>query len=234
MSKNNKYFQTFFSGIALSKDGVVRTKAIQDWAEQHKICGKRLVIDILNDMKELGMIEKARVKGMRKLEGWSIKEETEKTNNDIWISTLTKKGTKYETLTQKELKKQLRITIKQYEKDIANKKSPFYKGDLEFGFIHVHYVTMCLKQISRLTLAINSGLFLDKRIKYDLARENIKILEGFLKKILWNFLQHYKERPETYDTFIITMMDFFEGIDPFHDTELSMKNILSSSSTGKA
>jgi len=93
---------------------------------------------------------------------------------------------------------------------------------------------MCLKQISRLTLAINSGLFLDKRIKYDLARENIKILEEFLKKILWNFLQHYKEKPETYDTFIITMMDFFEGIDPFHDTELSMKNILSSSSTGKA
>jgi len=91
MTKNTKYFQTFFSGIALSKDGVVRTKAIQDWAEQHKICGKRLVIDILNDMEELGIIEKARVKGMRKLEGWSIKEETEKTNNDIWISTLTKK-----------------------------------------------------------------------------------------------------------------------------------------------
>ena len=78
MTKNTKYFQTFFSGIALSKDGVVRTKAIQDWAEQHKICGKRLVIDILNDMEELGIIEKARVKGMRKLEGWSIKEETEK------------------------------------------------------------------------------------------------------------------------------------------------------------
>jgi len=204
--------------MALSKVETHRTKDLQEYAENNLGIKKRFTIDILNDMEKMNMIEKSKVKGMRKLQGWRVREELAIPSNDMWTTSVDEKGNQvYDKITQKQLTKELQVMIKGYRKIVADKKSILYENDFIFPIYHFRNVVLCLKWISRLTLAIKSGLFLDNRNKPTWARENIKLFEDFMNKNLSNVAIHYENNDDKYNVFLVTVMNYFEGLNPLED-----------------
>jgi len=220
------YYQTFFTIIAVSKDGIARTKDLQSYATNNEICEKRYVNDILKKMEELGIVKKTRVIGMRKLEGWTINEK--QTNNEVWVTLEDKKGKIFlNKLTQKQLLKSIKEEITDYKKMIGNKKSELHDNEISFAFYHMQKITMMMSWIARLTIARNSGLLLDDVIKITLAKDNIALLEDFIRTMFINCQKHYPQ--ERYDEFLTSMMIYFEQLDPFEGSKYSRQSLISSS-----
>jgi len=128
------------------------------------------------------MIKQAKIKGYKKR--WIINEEKTGDFVDVWATldyTTKKERVQF---TQSELTKAIKFSIKDYEKRITNKKSDLNQ---KFPFGDIIYIVHALSLIARLTLAINSGYFINAKVKTTHAQENIKLLEKFLQKTM---LQH--------------------------------------------
>jgi len=68
--------------------------------------------------------------------------------------------------------------------------------------------------IARLTLAINSGFFINARAKTSYAQENIKLLEKFLQKLCRNMAE---KDSESYGVLMALIYNYFEELNPFED-----------------
>ena len=197
----------FFTKIA--QEGNTSTKELQDWAKKGELLSPRRTISLLQDMKKKGMIKQAKIKGYKKR--WIINEEKIGDFVDIWATLV--KNTKKERIkfTQSELTKSIKYMIKDYEKKIANKKSDVNQ---KFMFAHILHIVHALSWIARLSLAINSGFFINAKAKTTHAQENIKLLEKFLQKLCYNMA---KKDSESYGVIIALIYNYFEELNPFEE-----------------
>lgn len=202
-----KQERIFFTKIA--QEGNTSTTELQVWAEKGGLLSTRRTISLLQDMKKKGMIKQAKIQGHKKR--WIINEEEFGDFVDIWATLV--KNTKKERIqfTQSELTKSIKYMIKDYEKKIANKKSDVNQ---KFMFAHILHIVNALSWIARLSLAINSGFFINAKAKTTHAQENIKLLEKFLRKLCYNMA---KKDSESYGVIIALIYNYFEELNPFEE-----------------
>ena len=214
-----KYFPSVFHLIAFSENSVLSRKEIETQMVNYNICGIRQVTDILSSMVTQGHLVRERLKGMKR-EGYAINEEfISKKAESYIISGLTKKGIpKYTHLTQKELNQDIKLVMKNYKKNVGNKKHSLHKDDVLFFVVHTIFITMALSWIARLTLSIRGGIFHYKVNKITLARKNIELLEEWIELLCFKIQE---KRPEGYDLFLTSMHNYFETLDGFADTPYS-------------
>lgn len=204
LEKNERIF---FTKIAF-EDGI-STKGLQDWAKKEELLSPRRTISLLQDMKKKGMIKQAKIKGYKKR--WIINEEKTGDFVDLWVTldyTTKKERVQF---TQAELTKAIKFSIKDYEKRITNKKSDINQ---KFPFGDIIYIVHALSLIARLTLAINSGYFINAKVKTTHAQENIKLLEKFLQKLCYNMA---KKDEKSYGMLIALIYDYFGELNPFEN-----------------
>jgi len=225
-----KYFNAIFHNIAFSDDLRLTKGELETLTS--KIVGKRLLTDILKEMVDRGYLVRRRVKGRK---GYVINEEisNKKMGESYATIDVTKKGLPiYQKMTQTHLALDIRAEMKHYRRKIGSKKSdmnqPTKEGLQIFFIYHVKWVTMCLSWITRLTLSIDGGVFVDNEKKIGLARKNILLIETFIE-LLCRKIQ--ERNPENYDLFLTFMHDYFERLDPFADTDYSTTTKEPSSST---
>ena len=197
----------FFTKIAYEVG--ISTTELQKWGKKKGILSPRRTSDLLQTMKKKGMIKQAKIKGYKKR--WIINEEKIGGFIDVWV-TLEKKGKReFIRFTQSELTKAIKFVIKDYEKGIANKKSDMNQ---KFPFGDIIYIVHALSWIARLTLATNSGFFINAKVKTTHAQENIKLLEKFLQKLCRNMAE---KDSESYGVLMALIYNYFEELNPFED-----------------
>ena len=204
MEKNERIF---FTKIAF--EGGISTKELQDWAKKQDLLSPRRTITLLQDMKKKGMIKQAKIKGYKKR--WIINEEKTGDLIDVWATldyTAKKERVQF---TQSELTKSIKLMITDYEKRIANKKSDMNQ---KFPFGDIIYIVHALSWIARLTLATNSGFFINAKVKTTHAQENIKLLEEFLRKLCYNLAE---KDEKSYGLLIALIYNYFEELNPFEN-----------------
>jgi len=223
-----KYFLPVFHFIALSEDGILTRKEIEDKMVNQKICQSRQVTKILDAMISKEHLDRDKIRGYKPL-GYVINEEIIKGGNESFVTIgLTKKGKpKVDRLTQTELNKEIKDMIKKYRKEIGNKKSDMNNNDELFYIASVTLITLSLSWISRLVLTVQGGIFGTNSNKITLAGTNILLLEDFLAKICFNL--HERFQGEKYGTILSLLMNYFENLDPFVGTDFSREKITVSS-----
>lgn len=155
--------------------------------KRHRTVGRAL-----KKLVEKGDIDYGKVRGSKgKWQKYFLVEEN--TKNNLLLETVVHPNTKHwkhkrVPITQRNLSKLISQEIQFYRKteleDIQNIKSSL---DLH-GYIsyHVAMITECLKSISQLTWAINSGMLGNSKTKLALAQRNKARYEEFLQKIVYN------------------------------------------------
>jgi len=224
-----KYFNPIFHNIALSEDGRLTKGELK--ASTHNMVSPRLLTNILKEMITRGYLTRNKIKGKR---GYTINEEISRGKMGESYATIdvTKKGLPiYEKITQTELARDIKAEMKNYKRKIGNKKHEMNqptKDSLTIFFLyHTKWITMCLSWITRLTLSIDGGVFQNRETKIGLARKNILLLETFIE-LLCTKIQ--ERNPESYDLFLTGMINYYEGLDPFADTQYARPVIEPSSS----
>jgi len=223
-----KYFLPVFHFVALSEDGISTRKEIENHMVNQGICQSRQVTKILDAMISKNHLDREKIRGQKRL-GYVINEEIISKNNESFVTIgLTKKGNpKLDRLTQTELNELIKGVIKQYRRQIAKKKSKMNNSDELFYVVHVTFITLSLSWISRLTLSIHGGIFLNKENKIALAETNIKLFEQFVRLLLCNLQNRFTN--EKYSLALLLLQRYFETLDPFEGTKYSRKTMEASS-----
>jgi len=223
-----KYFFSVFNFIALSDDGILTRKEIEDNMVNHRICQSRQVTKILDDMISKRRLARKKIRGYKPL-GYVINEEIIKGGNESFITTgLTKRGKlKIDKITQRELNQEIKDVIKQYRKAIGKKKSLMNNDDDIFYIASITLITLSLSWISRLILIVQAGLFGDNRNKINLAELNIRLLGDFLRMLCYNLNERFQG--EKYGTAISLLSRYFENLDVFAGSDFSREKITISS-----
>ena len=223
-----KYFLPVFHFIALSEDGIMTRKEIEDQMVNHRICQSRQVTKILDAMISKKHLAREKILGYKPL-GYVINEEIINIGNESFVTIgITKRGKpKVDRLTQTELNQEIKAMIKRYREMIGKKKSDMNKDDDLFYVTSVTLITISLSWISRLILTVQGGLFLEKRNKITLARKNMELLEDFLGILCYNLQKRFEG--EKYATVLALLLHFFENLDPFVGTAYSREKITVSS-----
>jgi len=153
--------------------------------KKHRAVGraiKRLVVN--ND------IEYDRIRGKGKWKRYFIKEENTKNNLLLQIVEGNKKKWKHVRVpvTQKNLSQLITQEIQFYRNEELNKlkkiKDP--KSMHDYISYNIAIIIKCLKWISQLTWAINSGMLGNSKTKLTLAKRNKERYEELLSKVVYN------------------------------------------------
>lgn len=159
--------------------------------KEHRNVGraiKRLVEN--NDIKH------DRIRGKGKWKRYFLKEE--KTKNDLRISAIEEQDYKMKRakfhkmpITQKNLSKLISQSIKFYRTDEFNSwkevvKTQQSKSLHSYILVNVGTIIYCLKWISQITWAINSGMLGNSKTKLALANRNKARYEELLRSVIYN------------------------------------------------
>jgi len=162
----------------------------------------RSVIRAVNDLVESGILEHKRIPKQGKRKRYTIKEEKIKTDMTIraFPEKAMKKGLSVDEIlalqirpkiTQRNLSKLITKHFQFYRKDFAHQKQ--FDENTHYYFWHIHQITDALEWITKLTLAINSGMLGDSPNKLDLARRNRERYEEYLQLMCTN-IKAYSEK----------------------------------------
>ena len=219
-----KYFLAVFHFLALSEEGIMTRKDIEDKMVNNKICHSRQVTKILDAMISKKRLAREKILGYKPL-GYVINEEIVKGGNESFIITgLTKKGKpKIDKLTQTELNQQIKDMIKQYRKTMGKKKSLMNNNDEHFYVASVSLIMLSLSWISQLMLTVQAGLFVDRMNKITLAESNVRLLADFLQTLCFNLNDRFQG--EKYGTILSLLLNFIQNLDPFAGTKYSREKI---------
>jgi len=220
----DKYFQPVIHFIASSEKGIMLRSEIAVQMKKNKICENRQVSTILKYMVDMKYLDRKKLLGSKRI-GYVINEEIIGLGGESFvIGGFTKKGKIiFNTVTQTQLNQRIKATFKKYRQTIGNKKSDINNDDELFYVAHTLLITFMLSWISRLLLPIHGGVFRNKVTKIDLARENIKLLEKFLKSLCHNLREKFPN--EKYDQALAEIIIFFETLDMFPKTKYSRRLI---------
>jgi len=156
---------------------------------------ERTVIRAVKELEKKGMLKHKRIHGKGKRKRYIIKEEKIKT--DITIRAFKDEAWKKGLSTDEILALQVRpkVTQRQLSKMITEEKQYYRKKirDMkQFGetndyyFYHIAIISDVLSWITKLTMAINSGMLGDSPNKLDLARRNKERYEEWLQQLCDN------------------------------------------------
>jgi len=160
---------------------------------------ERTVIRAVNDLVYSGILEHKRIHGKGKRKRYTIKEE--KIKNDITIRAFKEKDFEKGLSVDEILARQIRprVTQRQLSKMITEEKQ-FYRKEMakmkQFGgtndyyFYHIAIISGVLSWITKLSMAINSGMLGDSPNKLELARRNKERYEEWLKQLCYNIKLH--------------------------------------------
>ena len=153
---------------------------------------ERTVYRAVKELEKSGILEHKRIHGKGKRKRYTIKEE--KIRNDMTIRAFPDNLDMQKLSVDEILARQVRpkITQRRLSKMITEEKQ-FYKKQIrdmkQFGETTDYYsfqianISNCLEWISRLTMAINSGMFGDSPNKLALAQRNKERHEEWLKEL---------------------------------------------------
>ena len=143
------------------------------------------IIRAVNNMKNLGFLNHNKVSKGGKRKRYSINEDN--TKQDLTARAFTGKK-------QKRIIPNPKVTQKNLSQMITKEKQ-FYKYTLtimkkepleNYYTYHLMMMSHCLEWITRLTLAINSGMLGDSKNKIELAKRNKERYEQFLQTLVYN------------------------------------------------
>jgi len=177
-------------------------------SEIQGICLKtpeRTVIRAVKELVKIGTLEHKRIHGKGKRKRYTVKEETIK--NDITIRAFKdeawKKGlTTDESLalqirpkmTQRELSKMITGEIRFTKKQLKDMKQ--FGETNDYYFFHIANISGCLEWITKLTMAIHSGMLGDSPNKLALAQRNKERYEEWLQQLCDNIKVYDKKLGE--------------------------------------
>jgi len=163
---------------------------------------ERTVIRAVNDLVYSGILEHKRIHGKGKRKRYTIKEEEIK--NDITIRAFKEEDIKklkkiknvdeilsHEIrgkLTQRQLSKLITSEQQYYRKEISKMKQ--FGETNDYYFYHVAIISGVLEWITKLSMAINSGMLGDSPNKLRLARRNKERYEEWLEQLCYNIKLH--------------------------------------------
>jgi len=160
----------------------------------------RTVNRALKKLVEKNDIDYGKIRGKGKLKRFSLTEENTKNNLLLEIVEGNKKKWKHVKVpvTQKNLSELITQEIQFYRNDELNtlKKIKDPKSLHNYISYNIAIIIKCLKWISQLTWAINSGMLGNSKTKLALAKRNKARYEEFLSKVVYNLTtrseQNYK------------------------------------------
>jgi len=186
--------------LLLIENEVMRKGEILNHFEKKK---HRTVGRVLKKLVEKGDIDYGKVRGSKgKWRKYFLKEEN--TKNNLLLEIVEHPNTKHwkhkrVPVTQKNLSYLISQTIQFYRKteleDLKNIKDSMSLH--RYIAYNIVMITSCLRWISQLTWAINSGMLGNSKTKLALAKRNKARYEEFLSKIVYNLTtsseQNYKK-----------------------------------------
>ncbi len=163
---------------------------------------ERSVIRAVKKLVESGILEHKRIHGYGKRKRYNIKEEKIKT--DITVKAFKKEVIKKGLAGEQTLTIQIRprVTQRQLSKFITQEKQFYRKrmakmkqfgGTNDYYFYHIAMISNALEWITKLSMAINSGMLGDSPIKLELARRNKDRYEEWLEQLCCNIKVYDKK-----------------------------------------
>jgi len=163
---------------------------------------ERTVIRAVKELVKIGTLEHKRIHGKGKRKRYTIKEE--KIKNDITVRAFPADLDMKKLSTDEILARQIRpkMTQRQLSKHITSEQK-FYRNKMrdmkQFGetndyyFYHIAIISGVLSWITKLSMAINSGMLGDSPNKIQLAQRNKERYEEWLQQLCHN-IKIYDEK----------------------------------------
>jgi len=162
---------------------------------------ERSVIRAVNNLVDSGILEHKRIHGFGKRKRYFVKEEKIKT--DMTTRAFSEGALKKGLTEEQYLSFEIRAKVTQRNlSQMITQDERFYRQEMEkmkqFGetndyyFYHVAQISSTLEWITKLTMAIESGMLGVSPNKLALARRNKVRYENFLKKLCDNVKQYNK------------------------------------------
>lgn len=153
-----------------------------------------------------GVLTYEKIKGLHpssKVKRYNIAEEN--TTDDLWTVVSDKKTWKRRKIhfTQKSLSADINEKIKNWRKGIGNRK----KTEEQLIRFDVAYLISCMEWITKLTWAINSGMFGDSKTQYAIANRNRLRYDEFIQKIVYHMRDKYPENYPQIRTLVYDVLD---------------------------
>ena len=164
---------------------------------------ERTIIRAVNRLIKSGKLEHKRIHGKGKRKRYAIEEE--ETKNDITIRTFPEKAWKGKNLsvdemlaiqtrpkiTQRDFSKYITESKKHYNEQLLEMKQ--FEETLEYYTYHIAMISNCLEWVTKLTLALNSGMLGDSPNKLNLAQRNKERYEEWLQLLCKNIKVYDKK-----------------------------------------
>jgi len=154
--------------------------------KEHRTVGRAI-----KNLVENNVIEYGKIRGKGKWKRYFLQEEDTKDNLLVqkvdWKSKNNWKHVR-EPVTQRSLSQGISWQIQFYRKEELREWKNFKKTKEMIHYVgyHVALIAECLRWISQLTWAINSGMLGNSKTKLKLAQTNKTRYEKFLEKIVYN------------------------------------------------
>ena len=193
-------------------------KQIQDFfANKPYSISPRQTIRIVQGLEKEDWIKKARIKGKRKLKGYTINEKNIETISDIWFHFPKSKHIKKafnDYYDQYELGSSLDLLTRRYRDSLVikssdSKKLKKMKEEWKENFVWIQYHEMikCVQLIMNMEWALRTGLLGSGKGKRALAERNISQLENLLEEMSKDLKEHDKK---IWKQVIISVYNFLE------------------------
>jgi len=145
----------------------------------------RTIIREVKGLLYTGQITHGRIHGKGKRKRYFVKEENTKQN--LTIRSFKIKGKSYKeirpTITQRNLSSLTTETTQHYKQELKKLKN---EPDSNYYTYHIAMISGCLEWVTKLTMAINSGMLGNSPNKLTLAHRNRERYEEFLQKLIFN------------------------------------------------
>ena len=167
---------------------------------------ERTVIRAVKELEKIGILEHKRIHGKGKRKRYTVKEE--KIKNDITARAF-KEGVQQKGLTEEQylsFETRARVTQRNLSKMITESKQD-YRDNMgkmkkegesnHYYFYHIAIMSGVLSWITKLSMAINSGMLGDSPNKIALAQRNKERYEEWLQQLCYNVKLYDKKVGES-------------------------------------
>jgi len=179
-------------------------KQIQDFfANKPYSISPRQTIRIVQGLEKEDWIKKARIKGKRKLKGYTINEKNIETISEIWFHFPKSKHIKKafnDYYDQYEISSLIDLMFRRYRDSLVIKSSDSKKlkkmkevWKEQFVWIQYHEMIKCIQLIMNIEWALRTGLLGSGKGKRALAERNISQLENLLEEMSKDLKEHDKK-----------------------------------------
>jgi len=179
-------------------------KQIQDFFAEMPYCiSPRQTIRIVQGLEKEDWIKKARIKGKRKLKGYTINEKNIETISDIWFHFPKSKHIKKafnDYYDQYEISSLIDLMVRRYRDSLVikpsdSKKLKKMKEEWKENFVWIQYHEMikCVQLIMNIEWALRTGLLGSGKGKRALTERNISKLKNHLEEMSKDLKEHDKK-----------------------------------------